>query len=360
MSRSSKGLSARLAAAALCAALAVTLALTAHAAPATINYDAKGSLIIQPTYGGTVRSGGVFKIYRVATPDAAARPNLRFAMEPVFAPSGIDVNTLTKNADVEAAANTLLAYAPGVAPEDVITLDRASDGDTVEGLALGVYLIEMVSTPSDYTAASPILVALPAMNPQSGGWLYSVTAQPKMGGPKETPTTVSVSVTKVWRDAGYEGARPGSVSVTLYSNGASYETVTLTTGNWSHTWNGLNGDEVWTVREDAVPAGYTATVTATGNAFTITNARGGTTTEPTEPTNLTQPDEEIGTTDPLGDLTTAPADPDAPVGDEEIGLDIPLAGTLQWPVPVLSACGLALITGGIVTGGKRKHGEDGE
>ncbi len=91
--------------------------------------------------------------------------------------------------------------------------------------------------------------------------------------PTPGPATVEVSVSKVWEDTGNEDARPESVTVQLYRDGAAYDTaVTLNGDNsWSHTWTDLPDGHDYTVSETNVPAGYTSEATSVGNRWTITN-----------------------------------------------------------------------------------------
>ena len=86
--------------------------------------------------------------------------------------------------------------------------------------------------------------------------------------------TVSVSVSKVWKDGGSSN-RPSYVSVQLYRNGNAYgNTVTLSESNsWRYTWSNLDDDYTWTVNEVNVPRGYTRTVTRSGDVWTITNTK---------------------------------------------------------------------------------------
>ena len=91
-----------------------------------------------------------------------------------------------------------------------------------------------------------------------------------------------VTVTKVWDDAdNQDGKRPASVTVTLYRNGVATNTTAVlnAANNWSYTFekldvhHGIGVDNVYTVVESNVPAGYTSVTTgdaATG--FTIKNS----------------------------------------------------------------------------------------
>ena len=86
--------------------------------------------------------------------------------------------------------------------------------------------------------------------------------------------TVSVSVSKVWKDGGSDN-RPSCVSVRLYRNGNTYgNTVILNESNsWCYTWDNLDDDYTWSVDEVNVPHGYTCSVTCSGNMWTITNSK---------------------------------------------------------------------------------------
>lgn len=82
----------------------------------------------------------------------------------------------------------------------------------------------------------------------------------------------SVNVRKVWViDDG--GERPDSVSVQLMRDGEPFgDLVTLSDANdWSHAWNDLESGHNWTVVELNVPDGFKATVSQSGDTFTIIN-----------------------------------------------------------------------------------------
>lgn len=96
---------------------------------------------------------------------------------------------------------------------------------------------------------------------------------------EQKPETVNVR--KVWViDDG--GERPDSVSVQLMRDGEPFgDPVTLNDANdWSHAWNDLESGHNWTVVELNVPDGFKATVSQSGDTFTIINE--DTTEETTE------------------------------------------------------------------------------
>jgi len=81
---------------------------------------------------------------------------------------------------------------------------------------------------------------------------------------------IDIRVNKVWNGADVD--HPDSVDVTLYRDGAVYDTVTLSaSNNWSHVWTDLTDEFDWTVDEPSVPSGYNKTVRRDGYSFTITN-----------------------------------------------------------------------------------------
>lgn len=87
---------------------------------------------------------------------------------------------------------------------------------------------------------------------------------------EQKPETVNVR--KVWViDDG--GQRPDSVSVQLMRDGEPFgDPVTLSDANdWSHAWNDLESGHNWTVVELNVPDGFKATVSQSGDTFTIIN-----------------------------------------------------------------------------------------
>ena len=87
----------------------------------------------------------------------------------------------------------------------------------------------------------------------------------------EAPEEICITVRKLWRGDN-ASTRPGSITVTLYRDGAAYNTQTLSAANqWGYTWSGLPADHTWAVDETGIPAGYTRTIVQNGNTFTITN-----------------------------------------------------------------------------------------
>jgi len=95
-----------------------------------------------------------------------------------------------------------------------------------------------------------------------------------------TPDDTSVTVTKGWNDSNnQDGNRPDEIEVQLLAGGEELgDPVTLTTGNWTHTWNGLDlnadGNAIdYSVEEVNVPEGYTSAINDENHGnITITNS----------------------------------------------------------------------------------------
>lgn len=87
---------------------------------------------------------------------------------------------------------------------------------------------------------------------------------------EQKPETVNVRKAWVIDDG---GERPDSVSVQLLRDGEPFgDPVTLNDANdWSHAWNDLESGHNWTVVELNVPDGFKATVSQSGDTFTIIN-----------------------------------------------------------------------------------------
>ena len=90
----------------------------------------------------------------------------------------------------------------------------------------------------------------------------------------------SRSVNKVWDDGdNVDGLRTGSVTVQLYANGEpTGKTIVLDSANsWAAAFSDLDAYDKdgnlieYTINEEAIPEGYSASVAVDGTSFTITN-----------------------------------------------------------------------------------------
>ncbi len=208
-------------------------------------------------------------------------------------------------------------------------------GSSGVSLKQGLYLVMgKKSSYNGYTyQATPFLICLPNRNNVENTWDYTVNVYPKSTrhADNTNDTTITRRVIKIWNDTGNETNRPTEVTVKLLKDGVVEDTVTLNkSNNWSHTWNGLSQKNDWSVVENSVNQ-YSASVKEEGITFAVTN---------TYTTNV--PDEPI----PFN-----PVNPDEPVPSEK---HLPQTGMLWWPVPVIAAMGLILLTFGIAVRKRKK------
>lgn len=147
----------------------------------------------------------------------------------------------------------------------------------------------------------------------------------------------TLNVTKKWVGDS-DDIRPDSIQVTLYRDGASYETVELSSeNNWTYSWAGLDDASTWTMVEDNIPTGYTLAIDQADDGYTMTNT-------------YHAPDTEIPEeSPPLGPVDI----PDAGTP----GGSAPQTGLVQWPIPVLMGSGVVLVAAGVLTGRRGKKHE---
>lgn len=252
-------------------------------------------------------------------------------------------------------AETLSAY---VARDKLCPLQvEKTDGDgklTFDKLNTGLYLvIGQRHKEGRYTyTPEPFLICLPNLNDQDI-WDYDVTASPKYessykpsgnGGGNDRPETetVSRSVRKVWRDTGYETKRPDAVTVQLLQNGRVASTITLDeSNNWTHTWNGLDGDSIWQVVEYDVASGYTVSVGRDGDLYIMTNTYELQGPPPAASSEIPPPEES-----------------EAPPIESKPEEKLPQTGMLWWPVPLFACGGMSLFLAGWLR--NQKHGDSDE
>ncbi len=255
----------------LCAILVAGICQAALAAPSnTLDRNALGSITLYPTYDGKAISGGTFDIYKVATLNSSGQYLFDLYGTFINAAGEVDINKANTARELETAAKTLAKYINNVPAAEIIHLDRDIDGNTVNNLSTGAYLIIQTSIGSPYTVAAPFLVFIPSYDNEDG-WQYNITAKPKLDRTDEEFTRVSV--TKIWNDAGLEATRPSSVKVSLFRNGTQYGgVVTLSKdNNWKYSWRNLDARYTWTVREVEQDGNYIITIDRSGTSFTITN-----------------------------------------------------------------------------------------
>ena len=264
----------------LCMALLPVQALAAGA----IDTDADVRLTISYAHDQTPISGAQFDLYYVASVDEGARFTLAgdFSAYPVRVDSlsaeawKMLAETLSAYADRDALKPLDSGLTDGQG--------ALSFPSSQSALKPGLYLVVGRALMQDgYTyRTEPFLVALPSLNADTDAWDYTVTAEPKHTREENPPTppadsTVERRVLKIWKQDA-ESLRPQEVAIQLLKDGAIYDTVTLNAGNsWRYVWEKLpeyNEDGtkiVWRVTEDAVADGYKVLISQEGVTFTIVN-----------------------------------------------------------------------------------------
>ena len=128
--------------------------------------------------------------------------------------------------------------------------------------------------------------------------------------------TVELTVNKVWENDS-ESIRPEYVKVQLLKDNVVYGVATLNEANdWTYTWEKLDADSEWSVRESEIPRGYEVEIDEDNGNFIITN------------TYKTDPDP----TDPTDPETTTPAWVD---DDDEPETTVPPTTVPETSAPVL-------------------------
>lgn len=256
----------------------------------TIDFSKTGAISVTMKTEETAVSGAELTAYRVA--DAESKDNnLAFTFTEPFAGFGGTPEELQ-------SAEDNLRLAEYIKENEISGTKAVTDSSgcaVFEDLPLGLYLVVQTKSAEGFSDCSPFLVSLPTE--ENGAWVYETDATPKT----DVEQLVDLTVKKVWND-GEGKERPDSVTVNLYRDSVLLGTVILNSeNNWSYTWQALPKSDGYSVEEESV-SGYAATYSRSGYIFTVTNTP-----------KLVQ------------------------------------TGQLNWPIPVLAVCGLALLlVGGLL------------
>ncbi len=230
--------------------------------------------------------GAKLALYRIASVDVNTLGNLFYRYTAAYENCGIELY------DAELATKLDHYLATNAAPERIAATD-ASGNVTWDLLATGLYLVRQIEAVDGYSPCKPFLVTLPMK--VGDAYQYEVDAAPKT----EVEKLISYTIKKVWNiDKTVEVA--DSVIVQLLKGDVPVETATLNEQNgWEVTFHNLQAGDDYRAEEIDVPKGFTVTYAQDGDTFIITNT---------------------------------PA--------------LAQTGQLNWPIPVLAAAGLILMTFG--------------
>ena len=209
------------------------------------------------------------KAYRIASVSA----DFQYTLTSAFAPTGIVINGIQTTGEWDAVRTTLESFilAEKITPSLTGTTDSSGQVHFT-AVNSGIYLVTEATNGSDCCFAST-LVALPGLG-DDGLWQYQVAVSPKpeLLPPIEPDETIQLKVVKLWRGDTGASVRPQSVTVEIFRNGVSQETVLLSEeNNWSYIWAAKKDNASWTVVERNVPAGYVASLSKKDTTFTLTN-----------------------------------------------------------------------------------------
>lgn len=299
-----------------------------------VDLDRTTSLTITAKFNDMPMTGMKFNVYRVSDMDKTGELTVRQA----YIPFAAELDIRGKNDAAWQAVSEKLARWLSLNPQIKPTAEAVVKENGLAELGdlpMGLYLVTSQGLEKDdyvYTVA-PFFLVFPQRD-EKDQWNYDISAMAK---PVPNAKKTDYRVIKLWKDTCHPEKRPQTITVQLYCDGVAYgEAVTLPeNGHWSHTWEDLEVNHVWTVTESGA-SGYAPDVTAEGTTFVITNTHThpDTPTDPTTPTNPTPP--------------TTPTTPGKPG-------KLPQTGQLWWPVPVLLCGGLLCLVIGLIRRRGARH-----
>ena len=202
--------------------------------------------------------GAELAVYRVADVEMQANGKLKYIYTDAFATCGISLNDAS-------LATKLDAFVAGENMESVKIVTDENGKAICADLPIGLYLVKQIGNVEGYAPCTPFMVTLPYQT--DSGYDYDVDATPKT----DVMRLITITIKKVWNtDESTKAA--DSVTVQLLHNGSVIKTVTLNdANNWTATVDDVPKSDGYTVKEENVPKGFTATYTQKGYEFTVTN-----------------------------------------------------------------------------------------
>ena len=198
-----------------------------------------------------------------------------FTLLPQFQESGVNLNGVESNSEWDSILLTLEAYIVGrnLSPDYTSLTD--SDGMVcLENLKPGLYLVASAEAEQEalHCVFRSALVALPGRD-GAGHWQNALTVTPKPQIlPPVEPEELQFKVLKLWKDDGNQKRRPQNITVEIFRNGISQETVILSEDNlWSYSWSAAMDGADWQVVERNIPDGYTVSVEKQNTTIILTN-----------------------------------------------------------------------------------------
>ncbi|MCC8126488.1 MAG: hypothetical protein LIO92_03690 [Clostridiales bacterium] len=293
---------------------ASVLGMTAFAAvPDTTRTGSITVTMVDESTGSAV-AGGTLTTYQVGEV-YVDDGNYSFVLTDAFADSGVSLTDLDTQ-DLSALASTLSTYVSDNSLEGT-TVTIGSDGIAAfSDLTLGLYLIVQNTSASGYYAISPFLVSVPTLS--DGVYVYDINATPKTEPLKTEPTEPAEEPTEPVEEPTEPAEEPteSTEETTASSEGSSGGS-----SSHHHSSGGSSGGS------SSSSSGGSSSSSGPG----VSSGDSG----------------SSGESDP-GDPGTS------------IFPILPQTGQLNWPIPVLTLCGLAVFALGwkLFFGGKKHLGQE--
>lgn len=258
----------------LCMLPCTVLAASTTDAQEPISTTSECSLTISYSYQETAFAGQTVMLYQIA--DVSA--DFQYMLTGPFMSSDLVLNGVQTQGEWNVIRSTLEAHimANELSPTATATTDEFGQACFV-GLKPGLYLASAVTVVQEELTCffDSALVALPGLG-EDGLWQYQVkvSAKPMILPPLEPDEEIRMKVVKLWRGDEGRTDRPKAITVEIFRDGVSYETVALSDdNNWSYSWTAKDDGASWKVVERNIPDGYTMTVEQRNASFVLTNTR---------------------------------------------------------------------------------------
>lgn len=242
----------------LAVCLLLTLSVTAFAQ--RFDTDRVGSISVTLVDQAQKRpvADAEISVYHVAWVED--RGNLVYTYTEAFETCGFDLNDSKLAIKLEA-----FAAENRTVPMETTVTDIHGKAE-LEGLPLGLYLVRQTEVAANGVICMPFLVTVPSKT--NNGYEYDVDARPKA----DVVQTTDITVRKVWNvDETVEVA--DHVTVSLLRDGTVVKTAVLSEENdWEVVFYDMPCSDAYSVVEEYVPEGFTATYSQAGYAFTVTNS----------------------------------------------------------------------------------------
>lgn len=237
-----------------------------HVHADSINTSRTGSVTVEYDLDGVQ-----FSLYKVADIVSSGR----FTLSGSFSGYPVDVNSNRTTTAWGKLAVTLQSY---VTADSVKALKSGkTSGGTLKfsGLETGLYLLSgsrYEPTKGDIYTSQPALISVPTEE-DSGNLAYHLIIRPKMTEIHPSSKTIQKKVVKHWYNDGDGSSRAASVRVSIYKDGAKYQTVTLSEeNNWTFEWSCSDDGSAWTVKELTTVDNYSVIVSGGDDEIILTNS----------------------------------------------------------------------------------------